>query len=312
MKRVALAAIVSWLFVPISTPKTPDGKAVALLLAGTPSHGPGAHEYNAGVLLLAKCLAQGAPNLVVRTYLNGNWPSSGDLTSMDTILFYCDGGEGHMLLKDGRLAQIAKEMSRGAGFVALHYAVEFPADQGGRQALQWMGGFFEVYWSVNPVWKANYADLPRHPVTEGVRPFSSVDEWYFHIRFDDGGGRLTPILVDVPPAGTMSRPDGKYSGNPAVRAEVASGKAQITAWAFERKEGGRGFGFTGGHYHSGWANRDQRKLVLNAILWTAGVEVPAGGVESTVTADDLAANLDRKPAAKLEPPNPAPANRSTP
>ena len=43
-----------------------------LLIAGTPSHGPGAHEHNAGVLLLQKCLA-GTPGLKVEVSLNG-WP----------------------------------------------------------------------------------------------------------------------------------------------------------------------------------------------------------------------------------------------
>jgi len=40
----------------------------------------------------------------------------------------------------------------------------------------------------------------------------------------------------------------------------------------------RGFGFTCGHFHKGWANNDQRKLVLNAILWTAKATVPASDV----------------------------------
>ena len=38
------------------------------------------------------------------------------------------------------------------------------------------------------------------------------------------------------------------------------------AWAVERADGGRGFGFSGGHFKQGWGNDDQRKLVLNAIL----------------------------------------------
>jgi hypothetical protein len=66
------------------------------------------------------------------------------------------------------------------------------------------------------------------------------------------------------------------------------------AWAFERADGGRGFGFTGAHFHKNWGNDDFRKLVLNAILWTAKAEIPATGVQSTVTEEDLNKNLDRK------------------
>ena len=116
-----------------------------------------------------------------------------------------------------------------------------------------------------------------------------------------GMAGVTPILSAVAPDETMSRPDGHHSGNAAVRALVAAKTPQHVAWAVEREDGGRGFGFTGGHFHEGWANVDQRKLVLNAVLWSAKVAVPAAGVETTVTADDLKLNLDvkqpRKPKA---------------
>jgi type 1 glutamine amidotransferase len=80
---------------------------------------------------------------------------------------------------------------------------------------------------------------------------------------------------------------------------VKNKEKQHVAWAAERPDGGRGFGFTGGHFHQGWANNDQRKLVLNAILWTAKANIPADGVASTVTEDDMKANLDLKPGQGL-------------
>ena len=135
----------------------------------------------------------------------------------------------------------------------------------------------------------------EHPVTRGVRPFRLKDEWYFHLRFPDGLKDVTPLLTAVPPASTMARPDGPHEGNPAVRAAVAAGEAQTLAWAHDRADGGRGFGFTGGHLHRNWGHDDFRKLVLNAIVWLAKLEVPKDGVASTVTEDELAAHLDPKP-----------------
>ena len=270
-------------------------KKNVLLLAGRPSHGPGQHEHNAGVLLLKKCLDGSGLPITSTAHLSAEWPSSEELGKADSILFYCDGGGGHCMLTADHLTQIDKEMKRGAGLVCLHYGVEFPADKGGPQALDWMGGFFEANWSVNPHWVADFKELPKHPVSQGVKPFSTNDEWYFHMRFaGEDKGKLTHVLAAIAPDSTMSRKDGPHSGNPTVRAEVAAKKPQTTAWAFERKDGGRGFGFTGGHFHKGWGNDDQRKLVLNAILWTAKAEVPADGVPSTVTPADLEANLDRK------------------
>ena len=266
-----------------------------LLLAGRPSHGPGEHEHNAGVLLLKKCLdASGLP-VKTTVHLNAEWPSPEELAQADTILFYADGGGGHPMLAADHLAQVTKEMNRGAGFVCLHYGVEFPAGKGGPQALDWMGGFFEANWSVNPHWVADFKELPKHPISNGVQPFSTSDEWYFHMRFAAADkGKLTEILTAIAPDSTMSRKDGPHEGNPAVRAEVAAKKPQAVAWAFERTTGGRGFGFTGGHYHKGWGQNDQRKLVLNAILWTAHADLPATGVPSQITPEELAANLDKK------------------
>jgi len=280
-----------------------------LLLAGRPSHGPGEHEHNAGVQLFKKCLdASGLP-LETTVHLNAEWPSEEELSKADTILFYSDGGAGHFLLQGDHLGQVGAQMKRGCGFMCIHYAVEYPADKGGPQALDWMGGFFEANWSVNPHWLADYKELPKHPVTNGVHPFSTNDEWYFHMRFrTDGVGTLIPILQAVPPESTMNRKDGPHEGNPTVRAEVAEGKPQIMSWAYVRPDGGRGFGFTGGHHHKNWGIDDQRKLVLNAIVWTAKGEVPADGVESHVTPEDLEANLDYKaPRKVLATPAPAPA-----
>ena len=161
-----------------------------------------------------------------------------------------------------------------------------------------MGGAFEVDWSVNPTWEANYAVLPVHPITRGVKAFQINDEWYFHMRFPPDMKGVTPILSAVAPASTMSRSDGPHEGNPAVREAVARGEPQIMAWAFERPDGGRGFGFTGAHYHKNWGDDNFRKTVLNALLWIAKADVPSNGVESAVSEEDLKENLDPKGAGK--------------
>jgi type 1 glutamine amidotransferase len=104
---------------------------------------------------------------------------------------------------------------------------------------------------------------------------------------------VTPILTAVPAAGTVGDDDA-HGGNPWARAAMKNGVPQHVMWLQDRENGGRGFGFTGGHYHRNWANEDFRKLVLNAILWIAHAEVPEGGAKSSVTENDLKANLDPK------------------
>lgn len=297
MKRTFLNLALTLSFAAVSL--AADGVKSIVMIAGKPSHGPGQHEHNAGVQLLAKCLKESGAPVDVKVHLSAEWPSPEELAKADSILIYSDGGGGHPALQGDHLSQLGKEMKRGAGFVCLHYAVEVPITPGGPEFTDWLGGYFEPNWSVNPHWDADYKELPKHAISNGVKPFSTNDEWYFHMRFRKDMKGVAPILSAVAPESTMSRKDGPHSGNPAVREEVKNKVPQHTAWAVEREDGGRGFGFTGGHFHKGWGNDDQRKLVLNAILWSAKAAVPAEGVVSKATEEDLALNLDPKPGQGL-------------
>jgi type 1 glutamine amidotransferase len=269
-----------------------DKKVV--LIAGPQSHGPGEHEHRAGCLLLQSCLT-GVLGVNAVVYTNG-WPSDPKTAfeGASTIVIYSDGGGGHPFLQADRLQQIGELMKKGVGFVAIHYAVEPTKEKGEKEFLDWMGGCFEIHHSVNPHWMAEFKELPKHPITQGVNPFKIQDEWYFYMRFRDGMKGVTPILSAIAPESTMNRSDGTHSGNPEVRASVKKGEKQHMAWACERDDGGRGFGFTGAHFHKNWGNDDFRKLVLNAILWTAKKDVPDQGVQSKVTPEDLKKNLDPK------------------
>jgi hypothetical protein len=185
----------------------------AILIAGKPSHGPGQHEHNAGVLLLKKCLDESGLPIKTTVKLNADWPSKAELASADTVLIYCDGGKHHLLLQEDRLQQLATEIKRGCGLLCLHYAVEYPKDNGGPEMLDWMGGFFEQHWSVNPHWDAEFKGFPEHPISSGLQPYTIRDEWYFHMRFaDPAKGQLTHILSAVAPDSTMSRKDGPHRG----------------------------------------------------------------------------------------------------
>jgi hypothetical protein len=51
------------------------------------------------------------------------------------------------------------------------------------------------------------------------------------------------------------------------------------ASAYEKK-GARGILWGGMDYHSAFLNANYLRFVLNAIVWTAGIEVPNGGVKT--------------------------------
>jgi type 1 glutamine amidotransferase len=255
-----------------------------VLIAGPDSHGKGEHEHNGGSTLLAKALNDSLPGAAAVVVHNG-WPQDESvLDDADAIVFYCDGGGDHLALPHA--AKLDKLVAKGVGIVNLHFALEVPQGESGGRFLKWIGGYFEINWSVNPVWDAHFARFPDHPVARGVKPFNITDEWYYHMRFPPDMKGVTPILQALPPESTLNRPDGTHSNNPAVReAVIAKKEMQTLAWAFERPDGSRGFGFTGGHIHKNWQNDNFRKLVLNAIAWTAGIDVPAQGVPSATPTD---------------------------
>ena len=271
-----------------------EGKGKKIVfVAGRPSHAYGDHEHNAGCILLAKELKAAMPEYETVVQQNG-WPQDESVfDGADCIVMYCDGGGGHMAIPN--LDQVDALAKKGVGIVCIHYGVEVPAGKPGEKFLEWIGGYFEANWSVNPHWTAKFDKLPDHPIARGVKPFEINDEWYYHMRFRPEMKGVTPILTDLPPKETLNRPDGAHSGNPHVRASMAKGERQHVAWAAEREGGGRGFGFTGGHFHWNWGDPNFRKVMLNAIVWCANGEVPTSGVESpAVTLADLEANQDQE------------------
>ncbi|MBC7922174.1 MAG: ThuA domain-containing protein [Ferruginibacter sp.] len=276
---------------PESRPTRSPAKKRILFISGGCSHGPGQHEHEAGCALLARSLNENLPTVQAEVLADG-WPKdAAAFENVAAVVMYGDGGEGHMV--NPYLEQTAALMKKGIGLACLHYAVEVPKGAAGNDFLDWIGGYFETDWSVNPTWKADFKALPTHPVTRGVKPFGTYDEWYYHMRFREGMKGVTPLLTAVPPASTLDRKDGPHENNPHVRAE--QGKPQHLAWCRERPDGGRGFGITGGHFHRNWSDENYRKLVLNAIAWVAKAEVPAAGVASQPpTPAELAANPCKK------------------
>jgi hypothetical protein len=263
-----------------------------VLIAGRPSHPPGMHEFRAGSLLLQKCL-QGVPGVSVSVYSNG-WPQSAEaFMGADAVVIYADGGAGHPAIQGNHKKTLADLADKGVGIGFMHYGVEIPSTNGGPEFLEWVGGFYEHQFSVNPMWSPRFEKFPEHPITRGVKPFSNKDEWYFNIHFRDDKKGITPILVSTPSDQVRKGPY-VYPKGPYEHILKAGGREEAMMWAYERPNGGRGFGFNGGHTHANWGNDNQRKVVLNALLWVAKADVPPQGVDSKVSPEDLKENLDPK------------------
>lgn len=241
----------------------------AVLIAGNKSHGPGAHEYEKDVRLLKHCL-DASPNLKgikTESHFNG-WPQAPQtLDDADTIVLLSDGLdnqyplEQHPFLKGDHLQVIERQVKRGGGLVVIHWPLWVPSQTGQEKFMPWLGGFCDYQKRPGPGMsdKVDWSKQAAHPVCRSLKPFVFQDEYYGNVRFLGNDSRFTPILP--------------FPGKP---------KQAVWAWAWQREGGGRSFVFIGGHTHKNWQIDDLRKTILNAIVWTAGAEVPADGVASSV------------------------------
>jgi hypothetical protein len=220
----------------------------------------GHHDYAGGCALLADLLAQtpGTKALVVRD----GWPDDDSvLADAAAVLFY-DGGNGKQgfLADAGRIGRIQQLIDGRAGLLVLHQAIAFPAPLADRSRA-WLGGAYVEGVSHRGHWRADHRSFPEHPVTRGVTAWSSEDGWLNAIDFVAGMRGLTPLV---------------WAGKRA-QGSSESGAADVVAWAYERADGGRSFAYTGIDSHAAWVAAPLRRLIVNAALWTAGIEVPGRG-----------------------------------
>lgn len=259
-------------------------------IAGEKTHAPGAHEFPAGAQLLADAL--NASGLPLRATVSLGWPQNSEMIeTAQVVVLYSDGLEKHVARKHVEI--LRRRFLQGKGLAVLHFALEAGEEDGDLQTLMMeaIGGRFAVGWSVNPIWKLNAVPVPSHPAAVGVEQIACEDEWYYHLKFREPRNGFKPLLQVLPSLRTLGS-DGPRSGNAAARKALENGELQVVAWTTESETGARGFGFTGGHFHRNWYDDSMRKLVLNALVWTAGVVLPLQGVVSAAPAAPIYATID--------------------
>jgi type 1 glutamine amidotransferase len=260
--------------------KTADGHTRIVLIAGTRApRKAGGEEYLKTVRLLKVMFDRAGLKGVQTVVVYDGWPSDPSvLDTADTIVFVSDGMQwSPWSFSPERIASMQKQIDRGCGFMLFHFATYIPY-KFQKQALAWDGGYVEYdgpkypheYFTQKTLTSDVVFPTPHHPVLNGVKPFRVMDEFYYRATFVREG--ITPLLrVPELPA------DPKVYPGP-----LADPKDQVTMWAYDRPQAnGRSIGATFGHYYDAWQNDDYRKLILNAIAWTAHVQIPPQGIRST-------------------------------
>ena len=254
-----------------SSSTSPPSRVV--LIGGPPSEGPGRHAYPDGVLALKTMLdaSPDRPSTTTVTAHPDGWPAAPDaFDGAVTIVWWFDGDDRHPLRDAARRAHFDAAMRRGAGLVVLHQASTTPAadDLG---LTRWLGGARPGAFDRTTQTATLTSVATGHPISRGLASFAYRDEFYPTIRFVDDALHLQPIL--------RAALDVQYRDGRALVAETPENRT--VAWAFERDGGGRSFGYTGAHFLAALDDPSLRTLLLNAIFWTAGIDVPTRGVRST-------------------------------
>lgn len=271
---------------------TLDAKQVHIVfIAGNSIHRWGDHE-NLLMCNLYKDLLTKASNDIKAEVLDASKgsPVKLDGAAPDAVIIIGEGETNHPL-KDN--PSFLKELNRRKINVGvIHYALHFSDEKDYKFLDSTVGGHYEPFWSVNPTWTANFV-LEKHPITNGVKPFSIKDEYYFNIRFSEmPGQRVIPIAKAAPPDKVRMYRFGAHTGNQYVRDN--KGKLETLLWVAENADSTRGFGYAGGHSIWAFAQKDFRKLMLNAAAWLSGVEIPPEGFESpSISYDEIASKITK-------------------
>ncbi len=211
------------------------------------NHPAGTHEYLPGVERLAKLL-EPTGDLKV-TVVSGDEPwtdGPGLISEADGIVIFLSEGARWCVADPRRHEALAQLAARGGGFVALHWALGTREAEPIAPFLQLFGG---CHGGPDRKYQVIRTELrpaaPAHPIAAGITPLQLRDEFYYRLKFVDATPGIEPVLQ-----------------------ATIDGQRETVAWAWQRPDGGRSFGFSGLHFDDNWQLPEYPRLLKQAVLWT--------------------------------------------
>ncbi len=255
------------LFLGLAVPGRAESKKKLLLVSQSPDGHPAeTHEYAPGLRVLAKLLEK-VPDLdITSVKADGAWKEGPDLIARTdgVVLFLAEGAKWTSADAERHLA-VKQLAARGGGFVALHWAL------GCREAgpiPDYLALFGGCHGGPDRKYKVIETEAvvaaPKHPIMTGIGKFPVKDEFYYRLKFVTSESKVQPLVqVDI------------------------DGNTETVAWAWERPDRGRSFGFSGLHFHSNWRLPEYRRMVAQAVLWSVKLPVPKEGLAVDIKDEDL-------------------------
>lgn len=224
-------------------------------------HKPGTHEYAAAARVFAACLAGNEKVQVDVVTADGEWPEGpAKIRQSDCVVLYVAEGAKWIHQTPQRLEAFAAHAAKGGGLVVIHWGM-------GTREPQYIEGFLKLFGGCHGgpdrKYKVLDAELKvaskEHEIARGMKDHQFNAELYYRLKF-------------------VEAPTGLHS---ILKAPI-DGRDETVAWAWERPDKGRSFGYSGGHFHKNWEREPPRRLVTQAILWAAKVPTPKEGVDVKV------------------------------
>lgn len=254
MLRALMACGVIGLLLPgIDFAQQPAAKKKLLLLAqGPDGHPPGTHEYEAGLKILHKLLADAAFEVKL-VMADEPWRDGPELLAGadGAVLFLSEGAK--WLSQDPKRLQAFRDLARRRGGLSvLHWGMGTKDAKNIRPFVELFGG---CHGGPDRKYKVlsteAYVPHPDHPIARGLNGFKVRDEFYYSLK-------------------TSKDEQTRQVWRPILQVDI-DGQRETVAWSLERQDGGRSFGFSGLHFHENWQMPEYRRLVTQGVLWTMGV-----------------------------------------
>jgi hypothetical protein len=242
-------------------------KKLLLLAQGPDGHPPQTHEYVAGLKVL-QILLQKVPDLETTLVLADEpWREGPELLARaDGAVVFLSEGARWLHQDPKRLEAFQRLAQRKGGLVGLHWGIGTKDAKNIEGFVNLLGGCHggpDRKYKVLTDAECKIAD-PKHPIATGIKDFKVRDEFYYHLKLPRAADKVVP-LVQVP----------------------IDGRVEMVAWAWDRPDGGRSFGFSGLHFHDNWGRPEYRRLVTQGVVWSLGVPIPPSGLPVDISEKDL-------------------------
>jgi hypothetical protein len=261
--RVLLLLCAAWTVPGVVLAEAP--KKLLLLGQGPDGHPVQTHEYLAGLKVLARCLKPVSGLEVTLLRADEPWKEGPELLERaDGVVLFLSEGAKWLRHDPRRRDALTRVLARGGGVVVLHWAMGTRDAANIDDCLKLVGGCHGGPDRKYKVLETECQVNGKHPIARGLKDFGIKDEFYYQLKFVKAEEGIQPVL----------------------RA-VIDGKPETVAWAWQRPQGGRAFGFSGLHFLDYWKRVEYRRLVTQGVLWSLGLPIPADGLPVEVNKEDL-------------------------